>query len=109
MARYFVYDKSASNSIVVRRNSPEGNSYATHAAAQAAITRASKKFNQNPDNVGKFQQDPQFIYAIAETNHYYNNLEKQVTRVNMMTGNEYQESVNRPRSCSPSSEAFWSM
>lgn len=32
-----------------------------------------------------------------------------VTRVNMMSGREYQERYDTPRSCSPSSEAYWSM
>ena len=108
MARYFVYDRSNNNRIVAR-NTGEGSSYATHAAALAAITRASKQFNKNTDNIGKFQHDPQVVYAIAETNHYYENLEKTVTRTNLLTGEQYQESVNQPQSCSPASETYWSM
>jgi len=32
-----------------------------------------------------------------------------VTRSNLMGGGEYQERYDTPRSCSPSSEAYWSM
>ena len=35
--------------------------------------------------------------------------ETYVTRVNMMTGREYQERYDTPHCCSPSSEAYWSM
>ncbi len=41
-----------------------------------------------------------FRYEIHET---------MVSRRNMMTGTEYQERYDMPRSCSPASEAFWSM
>jgi hypothetical protein len=39
----------------------------------------------------------------------YSALDTMVTRKNVMTGAEYQEDVNTPRSCSPSSEAYWAM
>jgi hypothetical protein len=32
-----------------------------------------------------------------------------VTRHNLMGGGQYQERYDTPRSCSPSSEAYWSM
>jgi len=32
-----------------------------------------------------------------------------VTRSNLMGGGQYQERYDTPRSCSPSSEAYWSM
>ena len=34
---------------------------------------------------------------------------KMVTRVNLMTGKEYQEAEDTPLSCSPASETYWSM
>jgi hypothetical protein len=37
------------------------------------------------------------------------NGQKMVTRVNMMTGAEYQERADTPLCCSPSSETYWSM
>jgi len=39
----------------------------------------------------------------------YQTLDTQVERVNAMTGESYMEDVNTPRSCSPSSELYWSM
>jgi len=35
--------------------------------------------------------------------------ETYVTRTSMMGGKEYQERYDTPRSCSPSSELYWSM
>ena len=35
-------------------------------------------------------------------------VETYVTRVNLMTGCEYQERYDQPLSCSPSSESYWS-
>lgn len=35
--------------------------------------------------------------------------ETYVTRINMMSGREYQERYDTPRFCSPSSESYWSM
>jgi len=32
-----------------------------------------------------------------------------VTRINLMSGKEYEESVNTPLCCSPASETYWSM
>jgi hypothetical protein len=48
-------------------------------------------------------------YAVAETNSYYASIEKTVTKVNLMTGQEYQERMGTPLSCSPASETYWSM
>ena len=43
---------------------------------------------------------PRYVVMIHET---------YVTRKNLMSGREYQERYDTPRSCSPSSEAYWSM
>jgi hypothetical protein len=43
---------------------------------------------------------PGYIVMIHET---------YVKRTNMMSGREYQERYDTPRSCSPSSEAYWTM
>jgi hypothetical protein len=34
---------------------------------------------------------------------------RMVERTNIMTGEKFEEDVNTPRFCSPSSESFWSM
>ena len=87
---YVVYNLS-STKIVGNRN------WKTEAAAKAHLTRMGK--------VGYDVTE----YAVAETNYHYANIEKTVTKVNLMTGQEYQERVNTPYYCSPSSETCWSM
>ena len=47
-------------------------------------------------------------YGIVDTS-LYSLIEQQVEKVNLMTGETYMESVNRPLCCSPSSETYWSM
>lgn len=46
-------------------------------------------------------------YAVAEAGDYFANIERQVERVNLMTGQRYMESVNTPSYCSPASESYW--
>ncbi len=77
--------------------------YKTHAAAQAQLTRMGR---------GQLQTDPYhpvYLYGIAEVDYYHKHIERTVTRVNLMTGQEYTESVNTTAACSPSSETYWSM
>jgi hypothetical protein len=47
-----------------------------------------------------YPRRPRYIIKIVET---------WVTRTNLMGGGEYRERYDTPRSCSPSSEAYWSM
>jgi len=90
---YVVY-KVKSTRICGSRNTQY---FKSHGAAKAHLTRMGKQGY----NVTE--------YAVAETNYYYANIEKTVTRVNLLSGKEYQESVNTPSYCSPASEAYWSM
>jgi hypothetical protein len=71
--------------------------YKTHAAAQAHLTRMTKM------GYSIFQ------HGIAEEKFYQEKIAKTVTKRNLMTGQEYQESVNTPLCCSPASETYWSM
>ena len=48
-------------------------------------------------------------YAIADDLKFHNEIEKMVTRVNLMSRKEYQEIANTPISCSPAFETYWSM
>lgn len=48
-------------------------------------------------------------YAIADYDNYRANIEQQVQRTNLMSGQTYMESVNTPNYMSPASEAYWSM
>ena len=73
-------------------------SYQTMAAARAAMTRLAKRGEINDRE-----------WAICDKTMFHELVEKQVTKRNLMTGEEFQERVNTPYHCSPSSEAFWSM
>jgi len=77
-------------------------SYKTERAAKAALTRL--------DNKGKLHDGAtKDDYAIADSRDFAENIEKMVTRTNLMSGKEYQEPINTPNSCSPASETYWSM
>jgi hypothetical protein len=69
--------------------------YKTFGSARATRTRLCRKAGWSVDEL-----------SIVDTKHYR---PKMVTRTNLMTGQEYQEDVNTPNFCSPSSESFWSM
>jgi hypothetical protein len=103
---YVVYDKATTRTV-------GKNSYKTHGAAQAAVTRWSKiwfreRYTALYPAVDR-GEDPVFVYGIAEAEYFRENIERTVTRVNLMTGAEYRESVNTPLACSPASETYWSM
>ena len=115
---YVIYDKETTRIVEVVRHRPyrRTDCYKTMSAARAALTRMNKKFyEQHPKNSNGYyyvsQQEgfPEFAYGIAEAEYYHKHIEKQVKRVNMMTGKEYYESINTPNYMSPSSEAYWSM
>ena len=90
---YVVYNTQTTR-IVGSRNTKHWKS---EAAAKAHLTRMGKMGY----NVAEF--------AVAETNTFYNSIEASVTKVNLMSGKEYQERANTPLSCSPASETYWSM
>ena len=69
--------------------------YRTKGAAKATITRLIKKAGWTSDE-----------FAITPVRDYQ---PRMVTRRNLMSGKEYQEDVNTPNFCSPSSESYWSM
>lgn len=74
------------------------DTWATEAAAKAAMTRIIKK-NRYPGET----------LAVQSVDAYRMFVEQTVEKVNMMSGKTYRESVNTPNYCSPSSEAYWSM
>jgi hypothetical protein len=80
-------------------------SYKTMGAAKAAISRLRKTVSVTDLNT---ERDPLFVYAIAEINYFYTNIEHTVERVNLMSGKTFRESVNTPYHCSPSGESYWS-
>jgi hypothetical protein len=105
---FVVYDKETT--ALIRHATSNGRRtdwYYGIGAAKAAVTRMQKKYLK--DNGLMVSNDgPLFDYAIADRDYYYKNIEKRVTRKNFMTGEEFQESVNTPYYCSPSSETYWS-
>ena len=87
---YVVYKKDTTR-IVRKANGDEF--FSTEPAAKRHITRFL-----NADE-----------YAVAEYTYYEDNIERQVERVNLMSGQKYMESVNTPIYMSPASETYWSM
>lgn len=98
---YVLFDKESTRMI--------GDSYRTMAAAKAAVTRRARKWAQVPANLAHPEQDPRVRIGIAERDHYVKNIERMVTRKNLMTGELYQESVNTPAYMSPAFESYWTM
>jgi hypothetical protein len=74
-----------------------GGVYKTQAAAQAAITRYVKRHSPIAGE-----------WRVMEVAAYHQQV-PMVTRVNLMTGLEYQERADTPSYCSPASESYWSM
>ena len=107
---YYVYEKSSTYII----GKPDRNgvarpdhrkSYKSLGAAKAAMTRICKA-------EGLLKTDPNYAeyrYSIAATGFFHQNIEKQVKKKNLLTGEEFMEPANRPMHCSPSSESYWSM
>lgn len=71
--------------------------HATERAAKAALTRAV--------NAGRVAREEM---SIAESNDFYDNIEKMVEKTNLLSGEKYMERINTPSYCSPSSESYWS-
>ena len=73
----------------------KARSYKTHGAAQATRTRLCRKSGWSAAEL-----------SIVDVKEYK---PRMVTRKNLMSGAEFQEDVNTPYFCSPSSETYWSM
>ena len=109
---YYIYEKT-STMIMGKMDQRTGEvrpdhrkSYKTHSAAQAALTRMSKRYRADLlDSVN----DPLFRYGIAEAEHFHTTIERSRTVKNMMNGADIVETVNTPGYMSPRSEAYWSM
>lgn len=88
----FYVVKTSSGKIVTEASR---SSYKTERAAKASVTRLCNK--------ASFFEGELKVVAAA------NYTAPMVTKVNLITGKEYQEDVNTPNCCSPSSETYWSM
>ena len=109
---YYIYEKT-STLIMGKMNTRTGEvrpdhrkAYKTMSAAQAALTRMSKRYRADlKDSVN----DPQYRYGIAEAEYFHSTIEKSRNVKNLMNGAPLVETVNTPYYCSPSSETYWSM
>jgi hypothetical protein len=90
---YYIVSKGTG--LIVSDGPNKTRAYKTHGAAQATRTRLCNKAGWSVNELN-----------IIATTHYKPQM---VTRKNLMTGLEYEEDVNTPNFCSPSSESFWSM
>jgi len=81
-----------------------------------ASTMESKSFHREQDakrltnklNVGNQMFKPNsFAYTTVEK--YRTEVVHMVTKINMMSGKEYQEASNTPSYMSPACESYWSM
>ena len=85
--------------------------YKTLAAAEAALTRASKQWWNMIGRGGNepAENDPRYRMAIAAKAYFHQNIEKHRTVENMMTGKTFSQPVNTPAHMSPATETYWSM
>jgi hypothetical protein len=81
--------------LIVTDGPNRSRAYKTFGAARATRTRLCNKAGYSASDL-----------SIIDTKYYQ---PKMVTRKNLMTGQEFEEDVNTPHFCSPSSESFWSM
>jgi hypothetical protein len=86
---YIVYRKN--DTVIVSTNK-------TESAAKASATRLVKG--------GKYSADE---LRVSDSKTFHMFIEATVERVNMMTGEVYNERINTPNCCSPASETYWSM
>jgi len=85
--------------------------YKTLAAAEAALTRASKQWWNMIGRLGNepTENDPRYRMAIAAKAYFHQNIEKKVAKRNLSTGIVYEEAINTPAHMSPACETYWSM
>lgn len=93
---YVVYRASDTRIVTEKRYGKDV--HPTEAAAKAARTRMIRK-NTHPGEE----------LLVQSLDAYRMFIEKKVKRINLMSGQEFWESVNTPYYCSPSSETYWSM
>jgi hypothetical protein len=98
---YVIYDKATT------RIKGKLDGYKTAAAAKRALTLMEKARRAGGDH--NWENHCKRLFAIAEDRYFYGRIQKTVTRTNLMTGAEYEESVNTPIYMSPASETYWSM
>ena len=109
---FYIYEKT-STYIMGKMDTRTGEvrpdhrkAYKTMSAAQAALTRMSKRYRAD---LKETVNDPVYRYGIAEAAYFHTSIERSRTVKNLMNGVEFSETVNTPGYMSPRSEAYWSM
>jgi hypothetical protein len=109
---YYIYEKT-STLIMGKMDQRTGEvrpdhrkAYKTMSAAQAALTRMSKRYRAD---LKETVNDPVYRYGIAEAAYFHSSIERSRTVENLINGVEFSEPVNTPNYMSPRSEAYWSM
>ena len=109
---YYIYEKT-STLIMGKMDQRTGEvrpdhrkAYKTMSAAQAALTRMSKRYRAD---LKETVNDPVYRYGIAEAEYFHSSIEKSRTVENLMNGAPLVETVNTPNYMSSRSEAYWSM
>jgi hypothetical protein len=90
---YYVIAKGTG--LIVTDGPNRTRAYNTFGAARATRTRLCNKAGWSINELN-----------IVDTKSYK---PRMVERTNLMSGKKYQEDVNTPYFCSPSSETYWSM
>lgn len=102
---FVIYHIPSTVQVSVRNGQPFSIGAVTYPTRGAALLLA-KRLNvakHGPDFIGPG------VYGVAEEEHYRTRVVRMVTRVNLMSKQEYQEPSNTPNYMSPASEAYWSM
>ena len=81
--------------LIVSDGPNRSRAYKTFGSARATRTRLCRKAGYQVNDL-----------SIIDTKYYQ---PRMVARTNLMTGETFEEDVNTPNCCSPSSETFWSM
>ena len=112
---FYIYERS-STYIMGKMDTRTGEvrpdhrkAYKTMSAAQAALTKMSKRYRAD---LLESVNDPVYRYGIAEAEYFHNTIEKSRTVYSIMDQAKEKpitERVNMPSHCSPSSESYWSM
>ena len=96
---WYVYDKDTT---IIQKTCK------TRAAALAWRTRKQNEYLRR-DAAFVSNEGPLFDWGCADSAYFHQFIEQRVTKRNLITGQEFTQSVNTPRSCDPSSELYWTM
>jgi len=112
---YVIYEKSSTfimGKVYMGEMRPDHRKeYKTLAAAEAALTRASKQWWNMIGRLGNepTENDPRYRMGIAAKAYFHQNIERKVAKRNLSSGVVYEEAINTPAHMSPACETYWSM